>query len=144
MPRARVEENRSIGVESERLYLTTHQRLALLGAAAGIAFIAGYLGGTSASATWQQTTGNLVSMVLAFVIAIALLRFVDAVTLHLQVSGRGARSRRLAEETRQLLKQHFPGVDERAQQIDAQELVDRALNVQVDSRQGTNARPEST
>ncbi len=138
MPQAALDHGRRDADDLGAQRASEARRMALLLAGAGIAFIAGRLGGAGAVGSWVQAAASLAIIVVAFLVAVALLRFVDALALHHRIGEHRERSRTLARDTRETLEKRFSGVANRAREVDARTLIDRALSRETGSRSDTN------
>lgn len=117
-------------------------RIGLIVACAVIAWIAGYVGGGVRDAdSWVALASKFSIVTVALIVAVALLRIVDMINLRLRVSQQAERSRAISKQFRKLLETQSPGVAERAGKIDAEALIDRAL--QKEEHAAASSRSES-
>jgi hypothetical protein len=117
-------------------------RIGLIVACAVIALIAGYVGGGVRDAdSWAALASKFFIVAVALILAVALLRIVDMINLRRRVSKQAERSRAFSNRFRELLEMQSPGVAQRARKIDAEALIDRAL--QKEDHTAASSRSES-
>jgi len=108
-----------------------------------LSMIARYASGTAGrEASWVALANDFAIPVVALIVAAAALRAVDLLMLRHRISAETARSEYLSAEIRGVLEDRFHGVTDRARQVDAADLVDRALG--KDRRASAQGRPGST
>jgi hypothetical protein len=104
------------------------RRLGLVLLCVLVGLVAGYVGGgVERDMTWVALAGYLGTSFVAFLVAAALLRLVDASALRGRVFARAKRSVVLSQDIRRRLEERDPEVAHKAREIDAAYLVDQAL-----------------
>ena len=114
-----------------------YTKLVVIAAGGVMGLVGGVIGSEMAeTASWQSMIANVALMAVAFVCLSALLRSLDLLGLRHRLTAQTRRSEALSEEIRTRLEGRSPGVTDRARQVDASDLVRRALSDES-NRRGT-------
>ena len=106
-----------------------YSRLALVLLCAIVGLVAGYVGGGMGHDMSVATlSGYLAIAFVAFLVAAGLLRLIDVLVLRTTVSVQRGRSAMLSSELRARLESRDPEIANKARNINAEALIDRALH----------------